>query len=133
LGYDNVRLEKAGLRESIIAADLRFYNPNKYALQLRSADMDVFMNDRFLGHTSLTTPMTVAARDTSSIPIRMQLSAKDLITHTARLLVEPEVLLKVKGGARVGKGNLFVNVPIDYEGKQRIQLLSRDTASRDPL
>jgi LEA14-like dessication related protein len=129
LGYENVRLEKAGIRESIIAADLRFYNPNKYPLQLQKADMDVFMNDRFLGHSFVNVPMTVAANDTSSIPLRMQLSAKDFITHSARLLVEPDVRLKVKGSARVGKGKVFVNVPIDYEGNQRIELFRRDSTS----
>jgi hypothetical protein len=32
------------------------------------------------------------------------------------------VKMRIKGSAKAGRGGLFINVPIDYEGVQRIEL-----------
>jgi hypothetical protein len=34
-----------------------------------------------------------------------------------------EVMLRVEGKAKVGKGAIFINYPIRYEGKQRVDSL----------
>src|SRR5215217_969258 len=72
LGYSNVRLEKAGLSNSVVAADIKFYNPNAYALKLKQADMDVFFNDRLVGHSVIDSLLTLPSRDTSFVPLRVQ-------------------------------------------------------------
>lgn len=124
LGYGNVRLEKAGLAASVVAADIKFYNPNPYALKLKHADMDVFFNDRFVGHSLLDSLITLPARDTSFVPLRVQAAGKDLLASAAQLLLNPNVRLRVKGTAKVGRGSLFINLPVDYEGTQHIDLLN---------
>jgi LEA14-like dessication related protein len=122
LGYDNVRLEKAGLAASVVAASLKFYNPNSYALKLKQADMEVFFNDRFIGRSVLDSLIILPSRDTSFVPLRLQASGKDLLASAAQLLLNPNVRLRVKGTAKVGRGSFFVTIPVDYEGTQRIEL-----------
>ena len=123
LGYSNVRLEKAGLTASVVAADLKFYNPNSYALKLKQADMEVFFNDRLMGRSVLDSLIILPSRDTSFVPLRLQASGKELLASAAQLLLNPNVRLRVKGTAKVGRGSFFVNIPVDYEGTQRIELL----------
>lgn len=126
VGYENFRLEKAGLSESILATDVKLYNPNNYALQLKSASMDVFFNDKFLGHSSLDSLIVLPGKDTSSIPLRMRASAKDLLKNSMSLLLNPDVKIRITGSAKAGRGGFFINVPINYEGTQRIQLFSKN-------
>lgn len=124
LGYEHVRLEKAGLANSVVAADIKFYNPNPYALKLKRADMDVFFNDRLVGHSLLDSLITLPSRDTSAVPLRIRATGTELLASAAQLLLNPNVRLRVKGTANVGRGSFFVTIPVDYEGTQRIDLLN---------
>jgi LEA14-like dessication related protein len=127
LGYENFRIEKIGLASNKMTADLKMYNPNRYALQLKQADIDVLFNDRFLGHTAVNTFVELQPRDTTSVPLQLQASALDLLTNTAQVLLNPDVRVKMQGSAKVGRGGVFINVPVNYEGMQRIELLGRDS------
>ncbi len=123
LGYQNFRMEKLGLNKMILATEAKIYNPNSYPLQLKSASMDVYMNASFLGHTSLDSLVILPAKDTAYIPLRLQASAKDIISNAAKLLLNPNVLIKITGSAKAGRHGIFITIPIDYEGTQRIDLL----------
>ncbi|HUC81377.1 MAG TPA: LEA type 2 family protein [Flavisolibacter sp.] len=122
VGYENFRVEKASLSNSILATNIKLYNPNRYNLQLKSASMDVYFNDKFLGHSSLDSLITLPAKDTAKFPLRMQASAKDILSNSAKLLLNPDVKIRITGNAKAGRSGIFVNVPINYEGVQRIDL-----------
>lgn len=127
-GYENFRLEKASLSNSILATDVKLYNPNGYNLQLKSAALDVYFNDKFLGRSTLDSLITLPAKDTATFPLRLQASAKDILSNSAKLLLNPEVKIRISGNAKAGRSGIFVNVPINYEGVQRINI--RDLLSQ---
>jgi LEA14-like dessication related protein len=128
IDFENVRVQKLGLTESKVGVDVKFYNPNPFNIQLKSADFDVFFNDKFIGHSTLDTLIRIPKLDTFYLPVDMKVNIKDLMKNAVQLLLNPEVAIKVKGGAKVGKGGIFKNFPVDYEGKQRVDVLMRDTA-----
>lgn len=122
LGYQNFRLAKAGFGTNTLTTDIRLYNPNAYALQLKSATMDVYLNNNFLGHSSLDTLITLPGKDTTLIPLQMEAKAKDLFSNALKVFLNPDVKIKITGSAKAGRGGIFLNVPIEYEGMQRIEL-----------
>jgi LEA14-like dessication related protein len=122
LGYENFRLEKAGLKNTILSTRVKLYNPNNYPLQLKSASIDVYINDDYLGHSSVDSLIILPKMDTTFVPLRLTASAKDLLNSTLKVWLNPEVKMRIKGSAKAGRGGLFINVPIDYEGVQRIEL-----------
>lgn len=122
LGYQNLRLAKAGLQNSVVATEVKLYNPNRYALKLKSASVDVYMNDSYLGHTVIDTLITLPGKDTSVVPLQLQANAKDVLSNAFKLLLNPDVKIKITGSAKAGRGSFFLNVPIDYEGTQRIEV-----------
>lgn len=122
LGYENFRLAKASFGTNILATNVKLYNPNRYPLQLKSASLDVYFNNNFLGHSSLDTLIILPAKDTTFIPLQMQAKAKDLLSTAFKLLLNPDVKVKITGSAKAGRSGFFINVPIDYEGMQRINL-----------
>jgi LEA14-like dessication related protein len=128
IDFQHLKLNKAGLNQSVITFDLRYFNPNSYRLQLKEASVDVYFNDKYLGHSILDSLIQVPAKDTFIIPVSMQLEMKSLVKNAMQLLLNPDVMVKLNGNAKVGKGGIFINVPINYEGKQRIDLLGRDSA-----
>lgn len=122
LGYEDFKVEQVGLKNNILSTRVKLYNPNAYPLQLKSASIDVYINDDFLGHSSVDSLIILPQKDTTFVPLRLTASAKDLLSSTLKVWLNPEVKVKIKGTARAGRGGLFINVPIDYEGKQRIEL-----------
>lgn len=122
LGYENFRLAKASFGTSILATDIKLYNPNRYPLQLKSANLDVYFNNNFLGHSSLDTLITLPSKDTTVIPLQMEAKAKDLLSNAFKVFLNPDVKVKITGSARAGRSGFFLNVPIEYEGMQRINL-----------
>jgi len=128
LGFENLHIQKAGLSESIVNVDAKCYNPNAFNLKLKKAELDVFVNDKFVGHSTLDTLIHIPAQDTFYLPISLKLNLGDLFKNALQLFLNPEVKLKVQGKAKVGKGGFYKNFPISYEGKQRIDELLRDTS-----
>ena len=131
LGYQNLRLGKLGGKSNIIMSDIKFYNPNKYALSVKQADMDVYFNDRFLGHTSMNNMVNLPPLDTTLVPFTVEVSATDLLLNTAQIFLNPNVRVKIQGSAKAGRGGIYVNIPINYQGTQRIQLSRTDTTNRN--
>jgi LEA14-like dessication related protein len=121
-GLENLRINTFGIGESAIAADLMYYNPNNFKMNLKSGEMSVYLNNRFLGKTILDTLTVIPPRDTFLIPISMKVDMKQVYSNAIDILLNNEVTIKLDGFARLGKAGISFNVPIKYEGKQKIDI-----------
>ncbi|MEO6314112.1 MAG: LEA type 2 family protein [Chitinophagaceae bacterium] len=119
---ENLRVSTLGIGESAISADLKYYNPNNFTLKLKYGETDVYLNNRFLGKTFLDTLTVIPARDSFLIPVSMKVDMKQVYANALDLLLSNEVTIKLDGFAKMGKGLIFFNVPIKYEGKQKIDI-----------
>ena len=102
--------------------DLIYYNPNNFSLQLKTTDLDIFLDNNYLGHTTQEQQLTIPSRAEFSIPIIMEVDMKHLIKNGIITLVKNEVSVKVTGSVRVGMANIFRNFPVNYEGKQQFTI-----------
>jgi len=118
----NFKVEKLGFEKSTISMDLVYYNPNNFGVQLRKVDCDVYINDKFLGKYLLDTTMSIPRKSEFILPSRMDVDMKNVLKNGLSVLLSNEVLIKVKGTTRVGKGGLFINVPVDYEGRHKLDM-----------
>jgi LEA14-like dessication related protein len=118
----NFNVEKFGFDKSTISMDLVYYNPNNFGVQLRKVDCDVYINDQFLGKYLLDTVMSISKKTEFVLPSRMEVDMKNAFKNSLSVLFSNEVLVKVKGTTRVGKGGLFLNVPVNYEGRHKFEL-----------
>ena len=119
---ENLRVNTLGVGESAISADLKYYNPNNFSLKLKYGETDVYLNNRFLGKTILDTLTVIPARDSFLIPVSMKVDMKQVYANALDILLNNEVTIKLDGFAKMGKGGLFFNLPIKYEGKQKIDI-----------
>lgn len=118
--FENFKISTFGLSESVVSADLKYYNPNDFALKLKHADLDLSVNDRHVGHSVLDTLVTIPSRDTFYLPLKMKVDMKQLFTNALSLLMNNEIDLKVTGNIKLGKSGVFFNMPVNYSGKQTI-------------
>ena len=117
--YRNFGIEKLGFTTSAVKLDLEYYNPNNFGLQLRRSELDVFINNTLLGHSSLDTLINIPRRDTFRLPIKFAVDMKNLFKNTWNTFSENEVTIKLTGRLKVGKANVFMSMPVNYEGKHK--------------
>lgn len=116
--FYNFNIEKLGFNNSTISLDLEYYNPNNFGMQLRNTDLDISINGNLLGHTSLDTLIRIPRKDTFSIPIKFDVDMQNAFKNAWSTLIGKEILVKLSGKVRVGKANIFMTLPVEYESKQ---------------
>ena len=122
LNYKNFHIENLGFNASRVTLYLQYYNPNNFGLQLRRTDLDIFINNNFLGHSASDTLINIPRRDTFLLPIKFDMDMKNSLKNAWNTMVGSEVLVKVTGKVKVGKANVFMSMPVNYEGKHKFSL-----------
>ncbi|MEO9144541.1 MAG: LEA type 2 family protein [Ginsengibacter sp.] len=120
--YNNFAVERLGFNNSTVSLDLKYYNPNNYGMQLKNTDLDIFINGNLLGHSSSDTLIHIPRRDTFSIPVKFDVNMQNVFKNALNTLMGKEVLVRLSGKVRVGKANVFMSFPVNYEAKERFSL-----------
>ena len=120
--YHNFKIEKFGFDNSTVRFDIEYYNPNNFRMQLRNTDLDIFINGKLFGHSSTDTLISIPKRDTFSLPVQFDVKMQSLYQNALNTLLGKEVLVKVAGKIKVGKANVFLYFPVDYESKETFSL-----------
>ena len=122
IDFQNFQVQELGLGESVISADLKYYNPNNFKLNLKDGDLNVSLNNTFLGNSKLDTLLQIPKKDTFLIPLKMKVDMNTFLSKALNVLLTNEVDVKLDGNAKLGKAGIYFNVPIHYQGKQKLNL-----------
>lgn len=118
--FKNLKVDKLGFAASTLKVDLIYYNPNNFGLQLKYTDLDVYVDNNYLGHSSQDYQITIPRLSEFTMPLEIQLDMKNLLKNAIpTLLIGKEVMVKVTGTVKLGKANVFKTFPVSYEGLQK--------------
>ena len=120
--FKNLSVSQMGFSNSTIKMDVVYYNPNNFGLQLKSVELDIFIDGNFLGHTSQELQISIPRRAEFQIPLIVDVDMKNLLSNGLTTLFNKEVTVKATGKVKVGKANVFMSMPVNYEGKQSFSL-----------
>jgi len=122
VGLQNLDVPSIGIGKSVLTADVRFYNPNNFNMRLKEVEVDIIVNEKYLGHSKLDTLIRIPKNDTFYIPIKVNVDMKTLLTNSLMAVLSNEVNVKIEGRTKIGKGGIYFNFPILYQGKQKLKL-----------
>jgi LEA14-like dessication related protein len=117
----NFAVRSIGMKTSTVYTDLYYFNPNGFGIQMKKADLDIYIDEQYIGHTQIDTLINIPRKDTFSIPVNMEVEMKKLFPKALSILLKEEIELKIVGTAKLGKSGLFLNVPVRYQGKHRLR------------
>ncbi|MDZ4793010.1 MAG: LEA type 2 family protein [Bacteroidota bacterium] len=120
---ENVRISKMGLSESTLTLDLHYYNPNKFRLKIKEAEGDAWIENTLLGHFTIDTMVHIPANGEFRLPVKLQVDMGKILKNSLLAFLAKEVMIRLEGNARLGKGLVYINYPIRYEGKQDLEKL----------
>lgn len=118
-GYQNFKIEKIGFSQSTLLVELKYYNPNPIGLELKQMDLDVYINDQYLGHTKQNYQIKIPKKGTFVLPVKLNLDMKNLLKNALTGLLNKEVALKTSGKIMISKGKIIRNFPFKYETKEK--------------
>ncbi len=120
--YHNFSVKSLGFNSSTIALELEYYNPNNFGLQLRSTDLDIFINGNTFGHSSHDTLVNIPRRSTFTLPIKFDVDMQNILRNAWSTLLGKEVTVKLTGKLKIGKANVFMTLPVNYETKETFSI-----------
>jgi LEA14-like dessication related protein len=121
-GLQNFKVSNLGFDKSTVSMDLIYFNPNNFGVELRKVDCDVYLEHNYVGKYALDTLMHIAKKSEFAIPSKMDIDMKNIFKNALTSIFSSEVLIEVKGTTRVGKAGIFITVPFNYSGRQKLSL-----------
>jgi LEA14-like dessication related protein len=118
--YKDVKLENVGFSKTTLSLKLIYYNPNNFGMELNHTEMDLFINDNYLGHVDQNVQVRIPKRDKFTLPIKVDVDMKNIIKNSLIGLFNKEVEIRAKGKIKAGKANIFKVVPFEYKTKQKL-------------
>lgn len=120
--FKNFTIEKLGFSTSAVKMDLVYFNPNNYGLQLKRTDLDIYINDVLMGHTSQDYQITIPRKEEFSIPIKIDVDMQNLLKNSLNVMMKKQVMVKLTGSVKVGKANVFISFPVNYQELETFSL-----------
>jgi hypothetical protein len=120
--YNNFSVERLGFSNSTVKLNLVYFNPNNFRMQLRNTDLDIFINSKLFGHSTTDTLIDIPKKDTFSLPVKFDVNMQSLYQNALNTLLGKEVVVRVTGKVKIGKANVFMYFPINYESKETFSL-----------
>jgi LEA14-like dessication related protein len=114
--FKNVTVEKMGFASTTLKLELVYYNPNNFGLQLKYTDLDIFVDNNYLGHSSQDYQIIIPRLAEFTLPMQIEVDMKNLLKNSLASLTGKEVMVKVTGTVKLGKANVFKTFPVSYEG-----------------
>ena len=120
--FRNFSVQKLGFNNSTVSLDIVYYNPNNFGMQLKNSDLDIFIDGNLLGHSSLDTLIGIPRRDTFTLPVKFDVNMQNIYKNAWNALTGKEMVVKLTGKIRIGKSNVFMSFPVNYETKETFSL-----------
>lgn len=120
--YRHLTIKDLGFDHSTLYLELEYFNPNGYGLQLEKTDFDIFINGTFLGHSTSDTTIRIPRKGTFFLPIQFDVNMQNAFKNAWSALAGEEILMRLKGKIKVGKGNVYISFPVEYETKASFSL-----------
>lgn len=117
--FKNLKVEKLGFSATTLKVDLIYYNPNNFGLQLKYTDLDIYIDNNYLGHSSQNYQITIPRLAEFTMPLAIEVDMKNLLKNAIPTLTGKDVMVKVTGKVKLGKANVYKTFPVNYEGVQR--------------
>ena len=102
-----------------VTLDIRMINPNRFNLNLKNSDVDVFLNGTNMGKLRVTGHHLAPGLDTFLLPVSLDMNPEVSIQSMLPLLMG-DVKIKLAGTIKGGRHGIYIRVPVNYEGTENL-------------
>jgi LEA14-like dessication related protein len=122
LGFRDFTVDNISMDSALLHAQLAFYNPNTFVMELKRGDVNVYLDDKLANHYVLDSTIDIPKRDTFFVPLNLRVSPKLLLGSAISMLMNNnKIKVRMVGSIRVKRGGIGFTVPINYEVMEQIR------------
>ncbi len=122
LGFRDFSVDNVSMDSAQLHTLLTFYNPNTFNMELKSGDVNVFLDDKLANHYVLDSTINIPKKDTFYVPLNLRVSPKLLLSSAISMLMNNnKIKVRMIGSIRVKRSGVGFTVPINYETMQQIR------------
>lgn len=111
------KIEKLKSGNLVFTAKAVFYNPNKAKTKLREVNLDVYVNDKYIGKVLQTEKIKINGQSSFDIPLQMEFNLKDsglgIIESLFTLITNKKFIVDMKGYIKMNVFFIPFKVKID--------------------
>lgn len=111
------KIEKLESGNMVFTAKAVFYNPNKSKAKLRDVNLDVYVNDKYIGKVLQTKKININGKSSFDIPLRMEFNIKDsglgILESLLTLVTNKKFIVDMKGFIKMNVFFIPFKVNID--------------------
>lgn len=113
----DVRVVSFDAKGIALRVDAMIHNPNGYKIHVSDPDVDLYLNDKFIGKGLLDSTIVLDRRNTRlySISLHAHLQAGSMLMLLLTGELGKEVRIGAKGSVRAGNGALSKRFPFELE------------------
>jgi len=122
-GLESLQINKIGINESLVSANLKFYNPNTFALQMKHADVNILLNDKQAAHCIIDSTINIPKQDSFYVPVSFNISLGSIFNNALQFLLNGKAKINAEGFVKLKKSGIAFSVLVHYEGYQSLDSL----------
>ncbi len=106
----------ASIQETQMALELIIENPNTFTVDVKNLHCYIYKEDQQVGIINCDSLMHFKANTEAIIKLNTTIETKKIISNAIDMLLNANqtVQFKITGTAAVGRGHVFINMPIQY-------------------
>ena len=124
----NIQVEEVKAFETIFQIELRVFNTNDIAIEIKGIDCELEINDRKFASGVSKVEKEIPSYGTDTIPVTLYSSVLEMVRGVLNLPGKEKLKYKVSGHVRLGGGPLVPSVvPFKSEGEFSLEGLNGST------
>lgn len=120
LGIKETKLQNLGLQKGVIKVVLQYHNPNKFGIDLKETQLEVYANGKYIGIAENPEKFNVPKSSNFDFPVFVHFNPLKALALVG-LLKADKVNLRVKGTTKAGKGGIYIRVPVDVTEEVKLK------------
>lgn len=118
-----VRLIDVGVFKTTAGAEMIYYNPNNFGIQLAAARGDMYVDNVYFGSFQLDQRVQVRRNSEFVLPVTIKIDNINALKNQSDIYKKKEALVRIEGRAFVKRSGFSKEVPVKYEQMQNLDRL----------
>lgn len=119
-GIQKTQIRSLSLSNAAIQIDLGYYNPNHFGVDVKETNLNIYLNDRFVAVADQPEKTQIHRESAFTFPIVAHFDPLKILGPALASLFTSKNKIGIQGSAKVGKGGLYIRVPVSIEEQVNI-------------
>ena len=120
----NFKVQQVKVFESVFEIEIRLFNTNDVALEIKGIDCELELNNRRFATGVSNTQMKIPSYETALVPVTIYSSVLDVVMGLPGLSKTKKLEYTITGSLRLGQGTIPAVIPFKSSGELPLERLS---------